>query len=220
MHTCPLSWLCRYLFPWQWFTVNTVWRTRKVFNWYPVNLFHGYFVPSVSHFVLSKSHFVPKYSLFVPRGKLSKCTPNPNSGRKTMSGKLLEERPCLWDVYFCKDYHVLEKREWADEDILLKYPFFLLRLIQCLVFLWLYHPPLPTFQANQERLNTSSQSIDFTPFFRQTNMMNVCFLKILDRFWTQTSLTQVLNPTCCIYLATSSNNVQHHSTMLDLLAGP
>ena len=30
--------------------------------------------------------------------------------------KLLEERPCLWDV-FCKEYHVREKRERAYEEI-------------------------------------------------------------------------------------------------------
>ena len=30
--------------------------------------------------------------------------------------ELLEERPCLWDV-FCKDYHAREKRERAYEDI-------------------------------------------------------------------------------------------------------
>ena len=30
--------------------------------------------------------------------------------------ELLEERPCLWDV-FCKDYHVREKRERAYEEI-------------------------------------------------------------------------------------------------------
>ena len=31
--------------------------------------------------------------------------------------ELLEERPCLWDV-FCKEYHVSEKRERAYEKIL------------------------------------------------------------------------------------------------------
>ena len=30
--------------------------------------------------------------------------------------ELLEERPCLWDV-FCKEYHVREKRERAYEEI-------------------------------------------------------------------------------------------------------
>ena len=30
--------------------------------------------------------------------------------------ELLEERPCLWDV-FCKEYHVREKREQAYEEI-------------------------------------------------------------------------------------------------------
>ena len=30
--------------------------------------------------------------------------------------ELLEERPCLWDV-FCKEYHAREKRERAYEDI-------------------------------------------------------------------------------------------------------
>ena len=46
-------------------------------------------------------------------------------------------------------------------------------------------------------------------------MSRVCFLRILGRFWTQTSRAQVLNPTCYICLATSSNNVQHRPTMLD-----
>ena len=80
--------------------------------------------------------------------------------------ELLEERPCLWDV-FCKDYHA-----------------------QCLVF-----PLLVTLSSSSSNFSsrarvakiTSSQSIDCAPFFGQTNIVRVCFLRILGRFWTQTS---------------------------------
>ena len=46
-------------------------------------------------------------------------------------------------------------------------------------------------------------------------MARVRFLRIVDRFCTQTSRFQLLNPTCCIRLATSFNTVQHRPTMLD-----
>ena len=82
--------------------------------------------------------------------------------------ELLEERPCLWDI-FCKDYHV--------QCLVLP-----LLVTIILLFQFFFHPPLP---------------------------------RILGRFWTQTSRAQVLNPTCCIRLATLSNTVQHRPTMLD-----
>ena len=65
---------------------------------------------------------------------------------------------------------------------------------------------------HQERREDSltRRSIGLTPFFGQTNMSRVCFLRILDRF-----LSKVLASKCCICLAILLNTGQHHPTMLD-----
>jgi hypothetical protein len=63
----------------------------------------------------------------------NKATSGRTKGRKWSDQEtdllidLLEDNPCLWDV-FCKEYHL---RPWT---ILLKLPFSLLRLIHALVF--------------------------------------------------------------------------------------
>ena len=100
--------------------------------------------------------------------------------------ELLEERPCLWDV-FCKDYHAREKRERAYEDI-----------------------------GNELEMDVSDIKAKITPLYSRSFVRHFLgkpiwrafvLKRILGRFWTQTSRAHVLNPTCCIRLATSSNNV-------------
>ena len=101
--------------------------------------------------------------------------------------------------------------------ILLKYSFSPLRL-QCLVFsLFVALSCSSSNISSRARAAKHLFTVDRSrAIFRgQTNMARFCFLRFQGRFWTQASRAQVLNPICCIRLATSSNNVQDRPIMLD-----
>lgn len=104
--------------------------------------------------------------------------------------ELLEERPCLWDV-FCKEYHVREKRERAYEEIENELEIDLndikTKIVGLRSQLGRELSKTNNKKSEQKQLNISLQWIDRAPFFVQTNMARVCFLKIVGRFCTQTS---------------------------------
>ena len=90
--------------------------------------------------------------------------------------------------------------------ILLKYPFSPLRFIKCLVF-----PLFVTLSCSSSNISSRARAAKHRSIARHFlgKPICICFLRILGRSWTQTSRAQVLNSTCCIRLATSSNNLQH-----------
>ena len=112
---CPLSRHRGYMFPWQWFTVYSCFvRSAWMLRYGMAN--------EESFQSLSEESTIDLSANRKRKGKAAVENPRTLKSRRWCDAEvdrlieLLEERPCLWDV-FCKDYHAREKRERAYEDI-------------------------------------------------------------------------------------------------------